>query len=302
MNRGAFSLALTLWIVAILSLVSVLYLGYAKQVVDKTVSLNRKLLVTFKAESMVELIKFYGSTGDIEKNYILNNLQSSFPDFPRKIFIDSRETVWDNTTMIFQDTAGLIDIKDRDAISTYLTFDYQDSKEKKDIIRDSIDDWLDKDSFFKLNGAEDTFYQKYGYEARDGKYFSAIDELFLLRGMDSYTSGNIKKLRSVLVMSDQVTRNILTLNDNLLQKIYNLSSTDLAQLKRAKEDDIGRFISLFTLMHKDNYNFEQDGIYPSNVIKAKITSLDGNIKKEIEFLIDFAPSSQKAFEVLEYKD
>jgi len=40
MKKSGFSLALTLWIVAIMSLAAALYLGYAKKVVTKSRQLN----------------------------------------------------------------------------------------------------------------------------------------------------------------------------------------------------------------------------------------------------------------------
>ena len=304
MRRNGFALALTLWIVAMMSLVSVLYLSYGKKVVQKSSQLHQKLALTFKAESMVELLKFYGSTGSFESTFMQNTLiQELFPLFPKKIFIDSTKVVWDNTSIILQDTAGLIDMSDTVAVANYIKYEGQELKDKKDIIEDSISDWLDKDSFSKLNGAEDSFYQKYGYESRDRDYFVSVEELFLLRGMRDFNYSTQNRLLSSLVMSDYKKRNIATLNSELLKRIFNLSRRDLMELEKLKkEGDLTRFNLFFSTIYKENYDFESDGSRPSRIIRAKIICSNKNIKKEITFLIDFTENNYKVFQILNYKD
>lgn len=56
--------------------------------------------------------------------------------------------------------------------------------EERDIIADSIIDWVDKDHAHLLNGAEDDYYKSLEdpYECRDGK-FVVTEELLLVRGV-----------------------------------------------------------------------------------------------------------------------
>jgi len=304
LKKSAFSLALTLWIVAMMGLVSVLYLSYGKKVVTKSTQLHKKLLLTFQAESMVELLKFYGSTGRFNGNYILNTLvQQYYPSFPKKIFIDSRETRWKNTKILLQDTAGLISIDDIDALSNCLEYELQDSKDKKVIIKDSLMDWLDSDSFSTLNGAEDSFYQKYGYESRDMGYFASSEELFLLRVLQDINRSKQDKFLTQLAISSKRGRNISTLNNSLLQCIFNISKGDLIELKKLKEEEgLYRFMSFFETVYKENYDLERDGGVASQILRIKITSFDNNITKEINTLIDFGGVNNKKFETLNYED
>jgi len=53
-----------------------------------------------------------------------------------------------------------------------------------DIITDSVMDWRDQDSAYRLNGAESDYYQSLNppYETKNGR-FDAIEELLLVRGM-----------------------------------------------------------------------------------------------------------------------
>ncbi|NOZ91562.1 MAG: hypothetical protein GXO60_09790, partial [Epsilonproteobacteria bacterium] len=228
MKRNAFSLALTLWIVAIMSLASVFYLSYAKKIVMKTKELNLKLKLIFQAESIVELIKFYGATGNIEGDRIVNTLLSqSIKDFPKQLFIDSRKNSYQNTIIILQDSAGLINIGDTDALVNYISNQSEELKDKKDIIRNSIIDWLDINNFSMINGAEDSFYKRYSYKARSYGYFSNVGELFLLRGLIDLNITTKDKILNSLVKSPTNIRNILSMRFDLLHSIYNISQSDL---------------------------------------------------------------------------
>ena len=56
--------------------------------------------------------------------------------------------------------------------------------EERDIITDSIIDWVDKDHEHRMNGAEDDYYKSLDdpYECRDGE-FVVVEELLLVRGV-----------------------------------------------------------------------------------------------------------------------
>ena len=304
MKKKGFSLALTLWIVAILSLLSAYYLNYGKKVVKKSRELQTKLNLVLEAESMVELIKFYGSTGVIIENRIENRLlEEKIKKFPNKLFINSEKMVWNNSTVILQDAAGLIDINDKIAIADYVAED----KGKKAIIKDSMSDWYDSDDYFLLNGAEKNYYSKHGYIAkvRNEHYFAAAEELFLIRGLDHLSKLKQKKLCSNLILSDGGgTYNFFTLKDDILKSRYALTSNDMEQLKKAKEESLESFLNTFYSLNKrQNMNFEEEGIYPSSILRGKIVTSFENIREKIEFVIDFnVKSEEKIFEVLYYKN
>lgn len=56
--------------------------------------------------------------------------------------------------------------------------------EERDIIADSILDWIDKDDTHRLNGAENDYYQNLSspYSAKDD-FFDSVDELLKVRGI-----------------------------------------------------------------------------------------------------------------------
>jgi len=304
MKKNGFALVLTLWIVAMMSLASVLYLSYAKKIVHNSRQLYEKLTLTFKAESTIELLKFYGSTGAIKSTFMTNTLvQKKFPTFPKQISINSKKIVWDNTTILLEDTGGLIDISDTDLLSNYIKGKNQDLKGKEDIIKDSIEDWLDENQFKQLNGAEDLFYQNFGYESRDRGYFASPEELFLLKGFEDFNETDKDDLLSLLVMTDSHRHNILTLKSDLLQSMFSLSMSDVTQLKHFKKsNDLVHFMSFFHTIYKENYDLEADGALPSKIVRVTVNSKNKNIHKEIVLLIDFNIFFKKYFQVLNYKD
>ncbi|MEW6377080.1 MAG: hypothetical protein AB1502_14975 [Thermodesulfobacteriota bacterium] len=56
--------------------------------------------------------------------------------------------------------------------------------EERDVVVDSILDWRDPDEFYRLNGAENEYYQSLPnpYDCKDG-YLDSIEELLLVRGV-----------------------------------------------------------------------------------------------------------------------
>jgi len=299
MKRG-FALALTLWIVAILMITSILFLEYSKKTVEKSKALNKKLELTIETESLFELLKFYLSTGKFSKNEIYNELLTPFiPTFSNFIKIDSTPYQWRNCKIILQDTAGLLSLEDRNAIVNYIQFN---NVVKNNVSVDKkIIDWLDRDTLETINGGESGIYRQYNYTPRNQGYFAAVDELFLIKGLNDLNSTDI--LSKYLVKSDLRRRNILTMDEVLLKSIYGLSVIEIKQLiKLRRRGDFKKLFSFFATINKKIYSEERDGGYPSNILKVTIVCSENSIKKKIIVLVDFNKKSKKAIEILNYKN
>ena len=299
MKRG-FALALTLWIVAILMVTSILFLEYSKKTVEKSKALNKKLELTIETESLFELLKFYLSTGKFSKNEIHNELLTPFmPTFSNFIKIDSTPYQWRNCKIILQDTAGLLSLEDRNAIVNYIQFN---NVVKNNVSVDKkIIDWLDRDTLETINGGESGIYRQYNYSPRNQGYFAAVDELFLIKGLNDLNSTNI--LSKYLVKSDLRRRNILTMDEVLLKSIYGISDIEIKQLiKLRRRGDFKKLFSFFATINKKIYSEERDGGYPSNILKVTIVCSENSIKKKIIVLVDFNKKSKKAIEILNYKN
>ena len=303
MNRKkGFALALTLWIIAMMSLVTVLFLSYGKKIVKNSRSLETKLEVTLEAESFLEILKFYGATAEIVENRMVNkNLQTLFPSFPISLPIDSRKITWKNKIFYLQDTSGLINITDIEAISNFINYENR-LKDKKAIIQDSVEDWLDKDSISHLNGAEDAFYQAYKYGSRDSRYFSYIEELSLLRGIMDVNQTEIEKLFSKMYIFKRSSRNILTMDMEVLGRIYNFTKSRLFQLKKARNENLDTFERLFYYFSTEKFNIERDSFMPSGAMVMTVFVTDKNITKEVTTLVDFMSTKRAAWEVWNYQN
>ncbi len=102
--------------------------------------------------------------------------------------------------------AGKININkaDRNLLKMMLDgFDLDD--QDKDVIVDSILDWKDEDSFHRLNGAEDDYYQSLPepYECKDD-FFDSVEELLLIKGVtEEMFYGGLKELVTVYIDEDE---------------------------------------------------------------------------------------------------
>jgi hypothetical protein len=300
MSKKGFALALTLWIVAMMSLVTVIFLSYGKKIVKNSRNLETKLEVTLASESFLEFLKFYASTAKITNNKMINyNLKELYPLFPTVLFIDSRKNIWKKKIFYLQDTAGLINITDTEAISSFVNHENR-VKDKKVIIKESIEDWLDKDSIAHLNGAESNFYKN--YNTRDKSYFAHSQELSLIRGITDSNQTNVDKLLSKVYLFKRSSRNLLTMNINLLVYIYEFSQSNLIQLKKARAESIESFERIFFNLSNKKFNVERDSFMPSGAVIIKIVVTDKNVTKEICSMVDFMATEKRAWEVWDYKD
>jgi len=303
MKQKAFALSFTIWIVAILSLLAAVYLNYGKSTVYKSGKLQQKLAMTLESESTIELLKFYLATGKFIENRVENKLLAEVvSSVPTQLPIDSSKIVLGNSTISLQDTAGLISLYDIDTIAKYLGYG---TYQKYGIIKDSLTDWLDIDDFTNLNGAEQYFYRQEGkqYSVRNGKYFSSFEELMLVKGIYDINVTKLRELERHLTISDKIQYNIFTLQSNVLQRRYNLSNSNMEQLKEAKRNGLERFRLLFNTLNTTSLDFEVDSFYPSATVQGKVISASNGLKEEIQFLIDFRVLHEtQSFELLYYKD
>lgn len=302
--KKAFALVLTLWIVAIMSLVSALYLSYAKSTVQKTKILDRKLKAALKIESTVELLKFYGMTGELLSNKIKNKtLEELFPFLPHQIFTDGRETQWGDERLKVQDIAGLIGSSDKEALASYFMNDENASKDKRVIIKKSLLDWLDTNGITNLNGAEEPFYrqQGYAYRARNENYIASLDEIFLLRGIVDKNLDK-QKIKSKLILSPYVLRNLLTMDSQVLMNIYSFSKSELEQLMRARDKDNKTFLRIFYQLRPLELNNELTGVSSSRIMKVVLQLKDKEIFEKISFIISFRHSEFSVGRIIEYNN
>jgi len=104
--------------------------------------------------------------------------------------------------------------------------------EARDIIADSILDWIDADSNHRLNGAENDYYQNLRppYKSKNGK-FETIEELLKIRGMTEEIlfgsspteGGTYKGLSKIFTVYNADPINLNTASADVLSILFNES-------------------------------------------------------------------------------
>ncbi len=113
-----------------------------------------------------------------------------------------------------------------------------ESKEKKDVIADSILDWIDSDKNHRLNGAENDFYQNLipPYSAKNAP-IENLDELSKIRGIDEkilYGTNQRKGLINFFTTYNVKSVNPNTASPEVLSIIFSKSQAISIMKKRKK--------------------------------------------------------------------
>jgi len=186
-------------------------------------------------------------------------------------------------------------------------------------IVDSILDWRDVDSLYRLYGAENDYYQSLPkpYKCRDG-FFRYVDELLLVKGItrELYDKG-LKDFVSVVMIPDVKTKGIKPMNKGLL----NINAVPEALLKilpgmtpKALEGivgfrqtkDISGLHDLITIMgpelagglqkfidyrHNRFYTFEAEG-----------WTLNNETRQRIRVMVQEIPVTDQRFRIVQWID
>ncbi len=122
-----------------------------------------------------------------------------------------------------------------------------ESKEKKDIIADSILDWIDPDKTHRLNGAENDFYQSLipPYFAKNAP-IESLDELSKVRGIDEkilYGTNQRKGLINFFTTYNVKSVNPNTASSEILSVIFSESQAKMIMKEREKKGFYDKTIS-----------------------------------------------------------
>ena len=204
-SESGIALMLVLWVLALLSII-VFEFSYTMRI-EATITKNFKegersyyLAQAGINRAFIELIKTQRSTKKFK------GAKDSLVDDPEEDEIEDEETdEWKpreepylfeledgKCEVTISDEGGKINLnwiakqakKDRKLLSDIIEKSCGLEGEERDIIVDSIIDWVDKDHNHLMNGAEDEYYETLEdpYEARDGE-FVIPEELLLVRGI-----------------------------------------------------------------------------------------------------------------------
>jgi len=259
--RKAFSLSITLWISAALMGGAIYFLKISKENIKITSQLNEKLDAKLEMLSTLSLVHHYLIQGKFHYNYILIPSQKYFGN---KLPIDSTPIKYKHSTIHIQDTGGLINtMYPIDYISYIVKIDT--SHKQFIIFRDSLLDWLDTNSFKRLNGAEKYYYTSVGcnYSARNQNFIYFYDELYNIRGFE-----NIDLNKTNIIHSVSTNFNPYVMSESVLQTVFKLKPNIAHKLILDRKKDVKLFSSsLYTYSTSKDYN-----IFFGNTFKITITT------------------------------
>jgi len=280
------------------------FIATAKQTVKTTSQLMDKLDAWFKAESAVEIVKFYGSTGTFSVRSLRNILYSEMK-YPEKFDLGGDEYIThDQVSIKLQDAGAFIDtyFAIDSSIITRLLQQKNSNLQDFSIIKDSLDDWFDPNIFHRLNGAEKSYYNEQGNTFEPRNYYAPQDiyELSLIRGLDEPELFN--QLTPYLIFRGGKMFNLNTLNQEMLQAVLDIDEDTAAMLIQLRDNkgyidslDIDRVIGISGYDINDIAEF-----YPDRKLVLKVKAASGDAVKKIRSVIDFNPEKNRLYTVLEY--
>jgi len=190
-NQGGIALVMVLWVMAILSVVVLEFSFAMRTEVNITQNYKEELQLYGMAQggvhrAIAELIyKHDPKVQQLRKTLTIEEIPP-----------DKKEWVTDGRSYFLPFGQGACEIKvmsEAGKVNINLVSESMLRKiitllglegEMRDIVVDSILDWKDPDDFYRVNGAENSYYQslKESYYCKNA-YFDSIEELLLVRGV-----------------------------------------------------------------------------------------------------------------------
>lgn len=230
--RKGFSLAITLWLSTALIAGAIYFISINKENVRISHQLLNKLQSSIETQETLALLKYAIASGTFDKNIIQNHTISLLP---KKLPIDSTPFQYKHTTIQLQDTGGLINtMYAQYLVPETLKLFYPN---RYIIAKNSLDDWLDTNSFYRLNGAEKSYYQEQGrhYTPRNQNYLYHSDELYNIRGFQDIP------FEKSLIHTIHNGYNPYTMSSLILQATYHLSKKEADILIHLRQENLESF-------------------------------------------------------------
>ena len=302
-NKKAFALSIVLWIVAALLVGVAALTVFSKDSVKLSKELNNKLQTQLKAEDILEGLIFYITTSDYNNNSLISQTILNFPyKFPNAIIVDNRWYNLDKNTKIrLQDTSSLINTitYSGERISAIATTNEQ--TQLRYIINDSIKDWIDKDDFVELNGAEGSSYElqkELSFKIRNSSAIQDPQEFRLINGIDTMNDILWNNLKDKLYYGRSTLVNLTLIDKRYLSYLLNISESYAQTLINIRKDDIGEYIKIISMLQK--FDDEFMGFSLSHQFKIEIQVTLGNATSILKTIIDFKQTQNQQYTIIEY--
>ena len=287
-SRKGFALSIVMWIVAALLLGIVLILNLSKESLTLTKGVQDKLVARLQAQSYLEVLKYYVITADFDSYKLINDVDVVSYKLPKQIVLDGRDyNLTKNVTVSMRDASSMVNLFYPNE-QTIAALASQENSALYYTIKDSIKDWKDADSEVGLNGAEDEYYKKKKdvfYKTRNYPALQSVDELRLIKGIDTLSQKKFDKLKTYIYSSQNGAVVDLALVDpEYFSKLLHVDIETAQEMVNLKYSNYAKFVNL---IRKNRYFDESMGFGLSFNIFIKLKVKVGDAIVYLETFVDF---------------
>jgi len=195
--------------------------------------------------------------------------------------------------------------------------------EARDVVADSILDWIDADDFMRLNGAENDYYQslKEPYKCKNG-YLDSIEELLLVRGVtpalfygkkakkegDGETQGQpgLREIFSIYASGEQIDINSASVT--VMKVVLGLPTAVAEAIAKARQDKpftdqqdlVLRVPEMAPLAGQTPVAFQS--AIPYYTIESKGKGKEGKALQGIKVVVKIDPRERTGYKIIQWVD
>jgi len=300
-KKRAFALSIVLWIVAALMLGAVSIAHFAKDSVKLTQGVNDKLKTRIITQDIFEILKFYLLTASNDSNSLRSAKQINFIyKVPRRIIVDGRDyNLSKNIKISIQDTSMLLNVFHLSPTIVAKIATTNNQTQLRNIIKDSLKDWLDKDNFVSLNGAEASRYVN--YPIRNEPTVQNVAELRLIKGIHTLPLSHWNHLKHRFYYGRASTLNLALVDETMLSAFLDIDMDYAKELVNIRKNNMNEYIRLVSsLAEKKKYDRSEYGFHLSKQYKIKIIVELGDVRTILKALVDFKGRKNKVYTIINY--
>lgn len=289
--KKAFAFSITMWIIASLLFATVVILRFSKDELGLSRGLNNKLQTQLMAQSLLESLKFYVPTADYTSTALKNNLllDTAYP-LPSEMIVDGREyNITKNLSISLRDSSSMLNIKftSSELVAYALT-----SKNREDlvsILKDSLEDWRDTDTFARVNGAEQSYYN--ALTVRNSRAIQDIHELKLIQGFDKI---GLETIKENFYYGRGSSPNLMLMNNRrYLAHLLQTDESFMENMLELRQNEPLKFTK--NLYHLPGYNDDYMGAWLSRQFLIRIRAKKERAETIITAMISFKPVSDRPY-------
>jgi len=245
-NDKGFALIMTLWVMVFLIVMVTSFTLSSRWALTSTLNFKQETEAYYLALAGYDIAIHY-LMNDSNKNVDLVDTNGVFivdrehEPLPEKISLYNGEV----TIRITDEQARLnLNMLSQQRLIKLLEYTGIEEDRLNDIV-DSLIDWIDPDDLHRLNGAEDEYYEEFGYESKDGP-LDVPEELLLVKGIDDdvfYGSDTYTGLKDFITVYGNNAMNVNTVSEKMLS-VLGLGDVERDYIMSYRDQETGGLTSV----------------------------------------------------------